>query len=398
MSKQLQDAYIVSAIRTPIGKAPRGVFRHMRPDDLLVHTLKAALAQVPTLDPATIEDAIVGCAFPEAEQGLNVARMAVLLAGLPKTVGGVTVNRYCASGLTAVAMAADRIRTGEADVMIAAGVESMSVVPLMGYHPSFNAGIFRDENIGMAYGMGLTAEKVAQQWKITREAQDAFAVESHRRAVAAIEHGERAEEITPVEVIEKFPNLATGEIDIKTRTITQDEGIRADTTLEGLAKLKPVFAAKGSVTAGNSSQTSDGAGALILVSEKILKQFNLTPLARFMSFAIRGVPPEIMGIGPKEAIPVALKHAGLTQDQLDWIELNEAFAAQALAVCNDLGLDPAKVNPLGGAIALGHPLGATGAIRAATVIHGLRRRKLKYGMLTMCVGTGMGAAGIFERV
>lgn len=398
MSKQLQDAYIVSAIRTPIGKAPRGVFRHTRPDDLLVHTLKAALAQVPTLDPATIEDAIVGCAFPEAEQGLNVARMAVLLAGLPKSVGGVTVNRYCASGLTAIAMAADRIRTGEADVMIAAGVESMSVVPLMGYHPSFNAGIFRDENIGMAYGMGLTAEKVAQQWKITREAQDAFAVESHRRAAAAIENGERAEEITPVEVIEKFPNLATGEIDIKTRTITQDEGLRADTTLEGLAKLKPVFAAKGSVTAGNSSQTSDGAGALILVSEKILKQFNLTPLARFMSFSVRGVPPEIMGIGPKEAIPVALKHAALTQDQLDWIELNEAFAAQALAVCNDLGLDAAKVNPLGGAIALGHPLGATGAIRAATVIHGLRRRNLKYGMLSMCVGTGMGAAGIFERL
>ncbi|MFM8462960.1 MAG: acetyl-CoA C-acyltransferase, partial [Burkholderiaceae bacterium] len=285
MSKQLQDAYIVSAIRTPIGKAPRGVFRHMRPDDLLVHTLKAALAQVPTLDPATIEDAIVGCAFPEAEQGLNVARMSVLLAGLPKSVGGVTVNRYCASGLTAVAMAADRIRTGEADVMIAAGVESMSVVPLMGYHPSFNAGIFRDENIGMAYGMGLTAEKVAQQWKITREAQDAFAVESHRRAAAAIENGERVEEITPVEVIEKFPNLATGEIDIKTRTITQDEGLRADTTMEGLAKLKPVFAAKGTVTAGNSSQTSDGAGALILVSEKILKQFNLTPLARFMSIS-----------------------------------------------------------------------------------------------------------------
>jgi acetyl-CoA acyltransferase len=295
-------------------------------------------------------------------------------------------------------MAADRIRTGEADVMIAAGVESMSVVPLMGYHPSFNAGIFRDENIGMAYGMGLTAEKVAQQWKITREAQDAFAVESHRRAMAAIENGERVEEITPVEIVEKFPNLATGEIDIKTRTITQDEGIRADTTMEGLAKLKPVFAAKGSVTAGNSSQTSDGAGALILVSEKILKQFNLTPLARFMSFSVRGVPPEIMGIGPKEAIPVALKHAGLTQDQLDWIELNEAFAAQALAVCNDLGLDAAKVNPLGGAIALGHPLGATGAIRAATVIHGLRRRNLKYGMLTMCVGTGMGAAGIFEKV
>jgi len=398
MGKQLQDAYIVSAIRTPIGKAPRGVFRHMRPDDLLVHTLKAALSQVPTLDPATIEDAIVGCAFPEAEQGLNVARMSVLLAGLPKTVGGVTVNRYCASGLTAIAMAADRIRTGETDVMIAAGVESMSVVPLMGYHPSFNAGIFRDENIGMAYGMGLTAEKVAQQWKITREAQDAFAVESHRRAAAAIENGDRVDEITPVEVTEKFPNLATGEIDIKTRMVTQDEGLRVDTTMEGLAKLKPVFSAKGSVTAGNSSQTSDGAGALILVSEKILKQFNLTPLARFMSFSIRGVPPEIMGIGPKEAIPVALKHAGISQDQLDWIELNEAFAAQALAVCNDLGLDTAKVNPLGGAIALGHPLGATGAIRAATVIHGLRRRNLKYGMLSMCVGTGMGAAGIFERL
>ncbi|MEK0435560.1 MAG: acetyl-CoA acyltransferase [Pseudomonadota bacterium] len=398
MGKQLQDAYIVSAIRTPIGKAPRGVFRHIRPDDLLVHTLKAALSQVPTLDPATIEDAIVGCAFPEAEQGLNVARMSVLLAGLPKTVGGVTVNRYCASGLTAIAMAADRIRTGEADVMIAAGVESMSVVPLMGYHPSFNAGIFRDENIGMAYGMGLTAEKVAQQWKITREAQDAFAVESHRRAAAAIENGDRVDEITPVEVTEKFPNLATGEIDTKTRMVTQDEGLRVDTTMEGLAKLKPVFASKGSVTAGNSSQTSDGAGALILVSEKILKQFNLTPLARFMSFSIRGVPPEIMGIGPKEAIPVALRHAGISQDQLDWIELNEAFAAQALAVCNDLGLDSAKVNPLGGAIALGHPLGATGAIRAATVIHGLRRRNLKYGMLSMCVGTGMGAAGIFERL
>jgi acetyl-CoA acyltransferase len=398
MSKQLQDAYIVSAIRTPIGKAPRGVFRHVRPDDLLVHALKAALAQVPNLDPATIEDAIVGCAFPEAEQGLNVARMAMLLAGLPNTVGGVTVNRYCASGITAVAMAADRIRTGEADVMIAAGVESMSMVPMMGHHPSINPNVLKDENVAMAYGMGITAEKVAQQWKITREAQDEFAVESHRRAAAAVANGDREGEIAPIEVVEKFPNLVTGEIDIKTRLVSQDEGIRTDTSMEGLAKLKPVFAAKGSVTAGNSSQTSDGAGALILVSEKILKQFNLTPLARFVSFAVKGVPPEIMGIGPKEAIPAALKHAGLTQDQIDWIELNEAFAAQALAVRNDLGLDPAKINPLGGAIALGHPLGATGAIRAATVIHGLRRRNLKYGMVTMCVGTGMGAAGIFEKV
>ena len=398
MSKVLQEAYIVAATRTPVGKAPRGMFRHMRPDDLLVHALKASLAQVPNLDPTLIEDAIVGCAFPEAEQGLNLARMAVLLAGLPKSVGGVTVNRYCASGITAVAMAADRIRTGEADVMIAAGVESMSVVPMMGYHPSLNMGVFKDDNIGMAYGMGLTAEKVAQQWKVTREAQDEFALESHRRAIAAQQAGDYAAEITPIEIIERFPDLSTGQINIKTRLVKDDEGARADTNLEALGKLKPVFAAKGSVTAGNSSQTSDGAGALILVSEKILKQHNLTPLARFVSFGVKGVPPEIMGIGPKEAIPAALRHAGLTLDQIDWIELNEAFAAQALAVRQELGLDPAKTNPLGGAIALGHPLGATGAIRAATVIHGLRRRNLKYGMVTMCVGTGMGAAGIFERV
>jgi len=398
MSKQLQEAYIVAATRTPIGNAPRGALRHVRPDDLLVHTIRAALAQVPHLDPATIEDAIIGCAFPEAEQGLNLARMAVLLAGLPNTVAGATVNRYCASGLTAIAMAADRIRTGEADVMIAGGVESMSMIPMPGHHPSMNMGIFKDENIGMAYGMGLTAEKVAQQWKISRDDQDVFALESHRRAIAAQQSGERVDEITPVEVVEKFPDLATGQISTLTKTVSDDEGARADTSLEMLGKLKPVFAAKGTVTAGNSSQTSDGAGALILVSEKILKQFNLQPLARFVSFAVKGVPPEIMGIGPKEAMPAALHTAGLTLDQMDWIELNEAFAAQALAVRQDLGLDPAKINPLGGAIALGHPLGATGAIRAATVIHGLRRRQLKYGMVTMCVGTGMGAAGIFERL
>jgi len=258
--------------------------------------------------------------------------------------------------------------------------------------------VFKDEHIGMAYGMGLTAERVAQQWKISREAQDMFALESHRRAIAAQLSGERVAEMTPVEIIEKMPNLATGNIDIKTRIVTDDEGARADTSLEVLGKLRPVFSPKGSVTAGNSSQTSDGAGALILVSEKILKQYNLVPLARFVSFAVKGVPPEIMGIGPKEAIPAALRVAGLTLDQMDWIELNEAFAAQALAVQQDLGLDPARVNPLGGAIALGHPLGATGAIRAATVIHGLHRRNLKYGMVTMCVGTGMGAAGIFEKV
>ncbi len=398
MSKQLQDAYVVAATRSPIGRAPRGMFKHVRPDDLLVRVLQSALSQVPGLDPKLIEDAIVGCSFPEAEQGLNMARMAVLLAGLPKTVGGVTVNRYCASGITAVAMAADRIRVGQAEVMIAAGAESMSMVPMMGHHPSMNMGIFKDENIGMAYGMGLTAERVAQQWKVSREAQDQFALASHQRAIAAQQAGQFADEMTAIEIIERLPDLATGKIETKTRTVTQDEGARADTNLAALAKLKPVFAAKGSVTAGNSSQTSDGAGALILVSERILKEFNLTPLARFVSFAVRGVPPEIMGIGPKEAIPAACKAAGISQDQVDWFELNEAFAAQSLAVIQDLGLDPAKVNPMGGAIALGHPLGATGAIRSATTIHALRRNNLKYGMVTMCVGAGMGAAGIFERL
>ena len=398
MTKQLTDAYIVAATRTPIGKAPRGMFRNTRPDDLLVRVLQSVLAQVPTLDPQVIEDAIVGCSFPEAEQGLNMARMAVLLAGLPNTIGGATVNRYCASGLTALAMAADRIRVGEADAMIAAGAESMSMVPMMGHWPSINAIAVQDANIGMAYGMGLTGEKVAAQWKVSREDQDAFALASHRKAMAGQAAGEFVDETTAVDIVERRPDLATGAVEAQTRTVDRDEGVRADTTLEGLAKLRPVFAAKGSVTAGNSSQTSDGAGALIVVSEKILKQFDLQPLARFVSFAVRGVPPEIMGIGPKFAIPAALKSAGITQTDLDWIELNEAFAAQSLAVMRDLDLDPAKVNPIGGAIALGHPLGATGAIRSATVVHALRRRNLKYGMVTMCVGTGMGAAGVFERM
>ena len=397
--KQLQDAYIVAATRSPIGKAPKGAFKNTRPDDLLATILRAAVAQVPSLDPALIEDAIVGCAIPEAQQGLNVARIGALLSGLPNTVGGITVNRFCASGLSAVAMAADRIRVGESDVMIAAGVESMSMVPMMGNSPSMSPSIFeRDENVGIAYGMGLTAEKVATQWKVSREDQDAFSLASHQKAIAAQQAGEFKDEITPIEVVERFPDLASGQINVKTRTISLDEGPRPDTSVEGLGKLRAVFANKGSVTAGNSSQTSDGAGALILVSEKILKQFNLVPLARFVSFAVRGVPPEIMGIGPKAAIPAALKAAGLTQDQIDWIELNEAFAAQSLAVMRDLELDPARVNRMGGAIALGHPLGATGAIRSATVVHALRRHNMKYGMVTMCVGTGMGAAGIFERV
>ncbi|ACB36284.1 acetyl-CoA acetyltransferase [Leptothrix cholodnii SP-6] len=399
MSKQIQDAYIVAASRTPIGRSHRGFFRSTRPDDLLVAALRGALAQVPTLDPKAIEDAIIGCAMPEGPQGLNVARVAALLAGLPNSVGGITVNRFCASGLSAIQMAADRIRVGEAEVMIAGGCESMSMVPMSGNMPSFNPAIFeRDENVGIAYGMGLTAEKVANQWKVGREAQDAFALASHQKALKAQAAGDFGAEITPVDVIERTPDLATGEVRTRSRTVSLDEGPRADTSIDGLAKLRTVFAAKGSVTAGNSSQTSDGAGALILASERAVRQYNLQPLARFVSFASRGVPPEIMGIGPIEAIPAALRSAGLSLSAIDWIELNEAFAAQSLAVIQGVGLDPAKVNPMGGAIALGHPLGATGAIRAATVVHALRRHNLKYGMLTMCVGTGQGAAGIFERV
>lgn len=395
--KALQDAYIVAATRTPIGKSGRGSLRTTRPDDLFAQTLKHLLSQAPSLDPAAIEDVIVGCAMPEAQQGLNVARIALLLAGLPNTVGGITVNRFCSSGLNAIAMAADRIRVGEAEVMIAGGVESMSMVPMSGNTPSLSPDIFKDENIGIAYGMGLTAEKVAQQWKVSREVQDAFALASHQKALAAQAAGEFNAETFAVQVAQRKMNLALGEVDVSWQSFAQDEGPRADTSLEGLAKLRAVFAAKGSVTAGNSSQTSDGAGALLIVSEKALKQFNLTPLARFVSFAIKGVAPEIMGIGPKEAIPAALRLAGLKQDAIDWIELNEAFAAQAVAVMQELHLDPAKVNPLGGAIALGHPLGATGAIRSATAIHALHRRNLRYSMVTMCVGTGMGAAGIFER-
>ena len=398
MSKQVQEAYIVAATRTPIGRSGRGYFRNTRPDDLLVAAIKSAMTQVPSLDPKAIEDAIIGCSFPEGEQGMNMARVAMALA-FSNPIGGVTVNRFCASGLTAIQMAADRIRVGEADVMIAGGAESMSLVPMGGNKPSFNPRVFeRDENIGIAYGMGITAEKVAAQWKVSREAQDAFALESHLRAMKAQAAGEFSDEMTPIDVVSRFPNLGSGDQGVKTRTVSLDEGPRPDASLEGLAKLKPVFAAKGSVTAGNSSQTSDGAGALILASEKAVKQYGLTPLARFVSFAARGVPPEIMGIGPIEAIPAALRYANLKLDDMGWIELNEAFAAQSLAVINSVGLDPAKVNPMGGAIALGHPLGATGAIRAATVIHALRRHNLKYGMVTMCVGTGQGAAGIFERV
>ena len=400
--KQIQDAYIVAATRTPIGRSHRGFFRNTRPDDLLATALRAALAQVPGLDPAVIEDVICGCAIPEGAQGLNVARIGAVLAGLPKSVGGITVNRFCASGLSAVQMAADRIRVGEADVMIAAGTESMSMVPMMGNSPSLSPSIFSDpddiESYGIAYGMGLTAEKVAQQWKVSRDDQDAFAYQSHMKALAAMKAGEFTSEITPVEVTQRSVDLGSAEVALQTRTVSLDEGARPDTSVEGLGKLRTVFSARGSVTAGNSSQTSDGAGALILASESAVQRFGLKPLARFVSYASRGVPPHIMGIGPIEAIPAALRSAGLKQDAIDWIELNEAFAAQSLAVMRTLGLDPAKVNPMGGAIALGHPLGATGAIRAATVVHALQRKNLKYGMVTMCVGMGQGAAGIFERV
>ena len=403
MVRQIQDAYIVAAVRTPVGKAPRGVFKNVRPDDMLAFCLKGVAAKVPNLNLSEVRDVIVGCAMPEAEQGMNLARIGVLLAGFPNAVPGQTVNRFCASGVQAVSMAADRIMLGEADVMIAAGAESMSLIPMMGHKVVMNPAVFSDtENIGIAYGMGITAEKVAQQWKISREAQDAFALESHRRAAAAIEKGEFRDEILPYIVSENYPDglLEGGGVNIKSvkRTIENDEGPRLDTSLEGLSKLRAVFAARGSVTAGNSSQMSDGAAAVLLMSEKALKKYNVTPIARFVSFAVAGVPPEIMGIGPKEAIPRALAQAGINQNDIDWFELNEAFAAQSLAVMHDLGLDPAKVNPLGGAIALGHPLGATGAIRTATIVHGMRRHKKKFGMVTMCIGTGMGAAGIIEAL
>jgi acetyl-CoA acyltransferase len=398
MAKQLQEAYIVAATRTPVGKAPRGALRHTRPDSLLAYVLQSVLTQVPQIEPNRIEDVIVGCAMPEYEQGMNVARIGLLLAGLPNTVAGMTINRFCSSGLNAVSIAADRIRTGEADIVIAAGTESMSMIPMLG-RLALNAAVFaKDENLGIAYGMGLTAERVATGWKVSREEQDAFALASHRKALAAQAGGEFTAEISPYPIRENVPDLASGKIVSRERSFDRDEGPRSDTSADGLAKLKPVFAAKGSVTAGNSSQTSDGAGAAVVVSERVLQELGLTPLARWVGFAVGGVAPEVMGVGPIAAIPKVLRKTGVRQDQIDWIELNEAFAAQSLAVIKELGLDPAKVNPLGGAIALGHPLGATGAVRTATIVHGLRRRKQKYGMVTMCVGTGMGAAGLFESV
>ena len=399
MSKQIQEAYIVAAVRTPVGKAPRGMFKHIRPDDMLAHVLKGVIGQVPGLDPHDIGDVVVGCAMPEGEQGMNVARIGVLLAGLPNSVPAVTINRFCSSGVQAISMAADRIRTGDDDVVIAAGTESMSMVPMMGNKVALNQSVFHNnEHVAIAYGMGITAENVAKQWKVTREEQDAFAVASHQKAIRAIAAGGFKDEILAYEIESATPDLMSGAIKQRKKMADTDEGPRADSTLESLAKLRTVFAARGSVTAGNSSQMSDGAGAVLLMSEKALKKYNVQPIARFVSFAVAGVPPEIMGIGPIKAIPKVLKQAGIKVDDLDWIELNEAFAAQALAVIKELRLNPDKINPQGGAIALGHPLGATGAIRAATLVHGMRRNKQKWGMVTMCIGTGMGAAGLFEAL
>jgi len=398
MTKQIQDAYIVAATRTPVGKAPRGVFRNAHPADMLAHVLKAVIAQAPGVDARQIADVIIGCAMPEGEQGMNVARIGALLAGLPDSVPAQTINRFCSSGLQAVALAADRIRLGETGLVLAGGVESMSMVPMMGNKVAMTPSVFEDDHVAIAYGMGITAEKVAEQWQVSREDQDAFALASHQRALAAIAAGEFASEITPYNVVARSPLPGSNVVAVRETLVKVDEGPRPDTSAEGLAKLKPVFRMGGSVTAGNSSQMSDGAGAVLLASEQAIKDYGLKPLARFVGFSVAGVKPEVMGIGPKEAIPKALKQAGLSQEQMDWIELNEAFAAQALAVMRELGLDPAKVNPLGGAIALGHPLGATGAVRVATLVHGLQRRRQKYGMVTMCIGTGMGAAGIFEAV
>jgi acetyl-CoA acyltransferase len=401
MTKQIQDAYIVAATRTPVGKAPKGVFRNTRPDDMLAHVLRSVVAQAPGIDLGRIDDAVIGCAMPEGEQGMNVARIGALLAGLPNTVAAQTVNRFCSSGLQAVALAANEIRLGNADLMLAGGTESMSMVPMMGNKVAMAPNVFDNDHVAIAYGMGITAEKVAEEWKISREDQDAFALASHQKALAAIQAGEFKAEISPYEIVARIPDIAGNTVRMKKALIDTDEGPRVDTSLEGLAKLKPVFRNGqfgGTVTAGNASQMSDGAAAVLLASEQAIKDYGLTPLARFVSFSVAGVRPEVMGIGPIAAIPKALKQAGLSKDQLDWIELNEAFAAQALAVIRDSQLDASKVNPLGGAIALGHPLGATGAIRTATIVHGLRRRQQKYGMVTMCIGTGMGAAGIFEAL
>ena len=394
----MTNVYVVDVLRTPVGKAPRGVFRHTLPDELLAHTIRTLKNRNQHVDWQEIGDVVIGCAMPEAEQGMNVARIASLLADMPQSVPAMTINRFCSSGVQSIATAAASINQGDMPLALAGGVESMSMVPLGGNKYTANPAIFNSEHVAIAYGMGITAENVAKRWEVTREQQDEFAAESHRRAVAAQQRGDFRAEISPVEITVRHADLGSSEVISKKRMVSDDEGPRADTSYDAIARLRPVFAAKGTVTAGNSSQTSDGAAIALLASEEALKQYDLQPMGRLLAYAVAGVPPEIMGIGPINAIPLALKKAGITLEQLDWIELNEAFAAQALAVIKTLDLPLDKVNPLGGAIALGHPLGATGAIRTATVLHGLRRTKGRYGMVTMCIGTGMGAAAIFEAI
>ncbi|MDA8417031.1 MAG: acetyl-CoA C-acyltransferase [Betaproteobacteria bacterium] len=394
----MNNVYIVAATRTPVGKG-KGQLATIRADTLLISVLRGALAQVPTLDPEVVEDVVIGCAMPEGEQGLNIARSAALLAGLPISAGAMTLNRFCASGLSAIQMAAERIQLGQADIMIAGGVESMSRVPMMGFHPAPSPLIFENPSqLPLAWGMGATAENLAQIWNISREAQDSLSLLSHQRAVAAQDRGDFTAEITPLEGRRIIGVENDGEYQEQVLTIAHDEGPRRNTDMAALGRLKPAFHVRGSVTAGNSSQISDGASALILVSEQALVRHQLTPLARVMGFSVKGVAPEIMGLGPVKVVPPLLERHGLEQSQLDWIELNEAFAAQVLAVQKHLAFDPECLNPVGGAIALGHPLGASGAIRTTTLIHGLRRTQGRYGLVTLCVGMGQGIAGLFERL
>ncbi len=390
------DAYIVAGYRTAVGKAPRGGLRFTRPDDMAAEVIKHLLSQLPNLDPARVEDLIVGNAVPEAEQGMQIARYIALLS-LPNSVPGMTINRYCGSGLEAIAIASAKIHAGLADCIIAGGTESMSMVPVMGWKTALNYEIAK-AHPDYYIGMGLTAEQVAKQFNISRDAQDEFALESHQKALAAQKEGKFADEIVPINVSETYFDAESGKKKTRDWTVAQDEGPRKDTSSDGLAKLKPVFAAGGSVTAGNSSQTSDGAAFVVVMSERLVNELNLQPVARMVSYATAGVEPKIMGIGPVAAIPIALKKAGLQQNDIDQIELNEAFAAQSLAVIQELGLDRNKINLNGGAIALGHALGSTGARLSVQLLNEMRRREQKYGMVSACVGGGQGVAGIFERL
>src|ERR1700758_1656725 len=396
----MKEALVASSVRTAVGKAYKGTLHASRPDDLAAIAINGAIARVPGLDPKEIEDVILGCAMPEAEQGMNVARIAAMRAGLPVELSAMTVNRFCSSGLQAIAMAAERVMLGGAEVVVAGGAESMSMVPMGGNKTSPNPWLM-DHYPDAYLGMGLTAENLVRKYGITREKADEFSYCSHQKALAAIAAGKFKDEIVPVEVRSTVVSNGDGRggrAKTATRVFDTDEGPRADTSLDALAKLKPAFHAHGTVTAGNSSQTSDGAAAAVIMSESRARDLGLKPLARFVAFATAGCLPEEMGIGPVFAIPKALKIAGLTLDQIDVIELNEAFATQALSVIKVAGLDPARVNPNGGAIALGHPLGCTGAKLTASILRELERRKARYGMVTMCVGGGMGAAGIFERL